>query len=129
VIRKQLVSLAISTLLFYGACAPAHILERPPFTGHYKYTDPHEAVQVFLKAVDRGELTVFDRKIEKSMLVPVRVEYVYELDSAVPTIKVYSRLKEPIAIPGSETCKVYEVGAILDASGTIIKIESHVRTE
>jgi hypothetical protein len=128
-VRKCMVLAVLLTSFFCSSFAAAHILERPPFTGQYRYTDPHEAVEVFSKAVSRGELVVFGHRIENSMLVPLRVEYVYELDSAVPTIKVYSRLKNPISVPGSDTCKVYSLGATLDANGTIVEIESHVRTE
>ena len=102
----------------------------------YRYRDsavtasePYFIFPVFLKAVSRGELVVFDRRIEESMLIPVRVEYVYELDSAVPTIKVYSKLKDPMSVPGHDNCKVKGISVTLDANGGIIKIESHVGFE
>ena len=128
-VSKYMLLAVLLAAFFCSPFAAAHILERPPFTGQYRYTDPHQAVEVFSKAVSRGELVVFDHRIENSMLVPERVEYVYELDSAVPTIRVYSRLKNPISVPGSDSCKVYSVSATLDADGTIIEIESHVHSK
>jgi len=107
----------------------AGILEQPPSVRTLNLTDPHVAVEVFIQAVSRGELVVFNRKIEMSALVPLRVEYVYDLNNAKPTIKVYSKLKEPMSVPGHENCKVKGIDATLNANGEIVKIESHVEFE
>jgi hypothetical protein len=107
----------------------AKILEQPLGVGWAKFADPHAVVEVFIKAVNRGELVVFNRKIEESMLIPVRVEYAYELDSAIPTVKVYSKLKNPMSVPGHENCKVHSISVTLDENGGIVKIESHVGFE
>jgi hypothetical protein len=129
IIKKHIVVFALLTLILCSTNSFAKILEQPPGDETSKLADPHAVVEVFLKAVSRGELVVFDRRIEESMLIPVRVEYVYELDSAVPTIKVYSKLKDPMSVPGHDNCKVKGISVTLDANGGIIKIESHVGFE
>ncbi len=56
-------------------------------------------VGAFLEAVDRGEFVVFGRKLDRSMITPARVEYVYELDSRVPIIRIYSHLNRGLSVP------------------------------
>lgn len=56
------------------------------------------------------------------MLIPVRVEYVYELNNAIPKIKAYSDLKQPTPVTGQTNCKVRGVSVILDAEGTLSKL-------
>jgi len=81
---------------------------------------PHEIVEIYFKAVSRGELIVSNQILDKSMLVPIRVEYIYELNSAISSIKVYSEFKQPMLIQGQECCKIRGVKATLDADGHII---------
>jgi hypothetical protein len=94
--------------------------------GEPKFLDPHAIVATYLKAVDRGELIVFDRRLDRSMVAPRRVEYVFEIDSRTPTVKVYADLLQPMAVPHDETCEVRAVSALLDASGKIVETEAHV---
>ena len=107
----------------------AHITELPLDRIKPQFHEPHEVVEIYFQAVGRGELVVFDRKLDKSMLIPVRVEYVYELDSAIPRIKVYSELKEFMPVPGQTNCKLRGVSVILDADGRIIETEAHIWPE
>lgn len=107
----------------------AHVLERPAGPVSQEFHEPHEVIEMYFKAVSRGELIVFDRKLDKSMLIPVRVEYVYELNSTIPRVKVYSELKQPMSVPAQEGCKVRGVSAIIDTEGRIIEIEAHVWPE
>jgi hypothetical protein len=107
----------------------AHILEQPHAPIKPDFSEPHEVIGIYLKAVDRGELIVLDRKLKRTMLIPIRVEYVYELDSAIPRIKVYSKLKQPIPVPEQGTCKIKGVSAILDHNGRIIETEAHIWPE
>lgn len=101
--------------------APGHLLapSKP------KIEDPDNLVHAFLQAVDRGELRVFGRTLDRSMIIPVRVEYVYELSSRKTRVKVHSNLKEPIAVPDQQDCRVSSVSAVIEG-GSIIEIESHV---
>jgi hypothetical protein len=65
----------------------------------YPEINVNQVVAVFLGSVDRGELSVFDKPITRSMLKPVRVEYVYSLDQHLPTVGVFSEITVPISFP------------------------------
>ena len=60
-------------------------------------------IDVFFKAMDRGELIVFEQQIDESILIPLRVEYVYELNGSQPTVKIYSEIKKIIPVPDHKT--------------------------
>ena len=107
----------------------AHVLERPPGPIKPEFKEPHKVIEIYLNAVSRGELTVLDQTLDKSMLIPIRVEYVYDLNSAIPRVKVYSELKQPIPIPVQDSLKLHGISASLDAYGHIIEIEAHIRPE
>ena len=92
-----------------------------------QFQDPHGVVTVFLEAVARGELVVFDRTLDKGMLIPVRVEYAYGLDGTAPVIKVYVTLKQPLSLPGHETFVIHGVSTIISTDGRILEIISHVK--
>jgi hypothetical protein len=100
---------------------PEHLInpERP------RIEDPDTVVQHYLAAVDRGELEIFGMKLDRSMLNPVRVEYVYDLSSRATRVKVHSNLKEPLAVPGQRGCQILAVGAVME-DRHITEIESHV---
>ena len=121
--------LTFFVLVACGAYAFAHVVEGPLGQIEPQFREPREIVEMYFQAVDRGELVVFDRKLNKSMLRPISVEYVYELKSDTPRIKVYSELKQPIPMPGQESCKLRGVSAILDAAGRIIETEAHIWPE
>jgi len=90
-----------------------------------KIEDPDTVVQRYLAAVDRGELEIFGMKLDRSMLNPVRVEYVYDLSSRTTRIKIHSNLKESLPVPGQHGCQILSVGAEMEG-GHISEIESHV---
>ena len=114
--------------LFIAACnyTFAYTSERTPGSFKPDFPEPHEVVDIFLKAVSRGELIVFDRKLDKSMITPVRVEHVYDINSAVSSVIVYSELKQPMPVPIEENCSVRGVSATLDAGGHIIEVKAHI---
>lgn len=87
--------------------------------------DPDALVGRYLEAVDRGELRVFGQKIDRAMIVPIRVEYVYDLPDRTMRIKVYSNLKQPLAMPDQPDCQILGVSAVME-EGVITEIESHV---
>lgn len=87
--------------------------------------DPDQLVHRYLQAVDRGELEIFGQKLDRSMIVPARVEYVYELSSQTTRIKVHSNLKTPLPVPGRSDCRILGVSAVME-EGMITEIESHV---
>lgn len=88
-----------------------------------------EVVEIFLIAVDRGELVVFDKTITRSMLDPIQVKYVYTSDVEDPTISVYSFLLQPLKIPGVDDCTAGGIEAILDIDGSIIDSSIHIQSK
>jgi hypothetical protein len=102
-------------------------------TAPYCLTDPNRphiagaetVLKSYLDAVDRGELRTFGRRLERSELIPVRVEYIYQISSGTMEIKVYSDLKEPVPVPGQPGSKVLGVSSTMD-DGKIVETESHI---
>lgn len=104
----------------------ALVVEGSPGAIKPDFSGPHEVVNIYLKAVSRGELIVFDQKLDESMITPVRVEHVYDINSAISSVIVYSELKQPIPVPIQENCSVRGVSATLDSDGHIIEIKVHI---
>jgi hypothetical protein len=128
--KPRYLLLLVSVIIMNGGKNTfAHISEQPHAPIKPEFSEHHEVIRTYFKAVSRGELIVLERKLEKSMLIPIRVEYVYELDSAIPRIKVYSKLKQPIPVPEQGTCKIKGVSSILDNNGRIIETEAHIWPE
>ncbi|MDO9467078.1 MAG: hypothetical protein Q7J36_07235 [Thiobacillus sp.] len=100
---------------------PKHLID----PGLPRIEDPGKLVDRFLQAVDRGELTVFGQTIARAMIVPVRIEYVYELADRAMRIKIYSNLNAPLPVPGQDDCRILGVSAVME-DGSITEIESHV---
>lgn len=90
-----------------------------------KIEDPDSLVHRYLQAVDRGELMIFGQKLDRSMIVPVRIEYVYELSSRTTRIKVHSNLKAPLQVPGQRDCQVLTVSTVIE-DDHITEVESHI---
>jgi hypothetical protein len=86
-------------------------------------------VDVFLTAVDRGELVVFGKVLDRTMLNPVEVRYIYTRDNPEPRIEVFSLLLAALKMPGLDDCRIEGIGASLDANGTIIESRVHVSPE
>ena len=107
----------------------AHALDKPPSDIKPEFTEPQTIVSIYMKAVNRGELIVFDRKINMSMITPIRVEYVYELNNTTPKVKVYSEIKQPIPVQNLEGCKIKGVSSILDNNGHIIDTAVHISND
>lgn len=92
---------------------------------------PLKIIEIFYDAVNRGQLIVFEKKLDGSMMIPIRIEYVYELNGDEPTVKIYSELKKLISISLYEGVKIKlsGVSVVLDSSGDIIDIKAHVVPE
>lgn len=118
--------LALGLFIAGSSYTFAHVLERSPGLIGPGISEPHEVVDIYLKAVRRGELIVFDQKLDESMITPVRVEHVYDINSAISSVIVYSELKQPIPVPIQENCSVRGVSATLDAEGHIIEVKAHI---
>ncbi|HYA37751.1 MAG TPA: hypothetical protein VEI74_05715 [Candidatus Methylomirabilis sp.] len=91
----------------------------------YPQINPRLVVDVFLEAVDRGELIVFKKRISRSMLEPERVEYIYALDDHAPTVKVFSALKKPFPFPDMPEVLVEGITGALDWNGHITESTVH----
>ncbi|HWR76701.1 MAG TPA: hypothetical protein VN283_05785 [Thiobacillus sp.] len=114
--------LAITLDAGYAAVnVPEHLID----PGKPRIDDPDSLVHGYLDAVDRGELIVFGRRLDRSMITPTHVEYVYELSSRKTRVKIHSTLKEPMPVPDHPDCQVLSVSAVIDG-GNIFEIESHV---
>ena len=118
--------IAFVMLFTAGGKALAHVSNMPPSFVEHKFDQPREVIKVFLQAVDRGELIVFEQVIDRSMIVPVEVEYVYQLDSAIPRLSVYAELKQPIPVRDADGCEVHAVSAVLDNAGSIVESVVHI---
>lgn len=117
------------TLFVYSLGPLAHTLDRPHGYVKPEFQEPRKVIEIYFKAVERGELTIFRQVLDKDMLKPLHVEYVYALDSATPLVKVYSMLKHPIFVIGQKNCKVRGVSSTLDSEGRIVSNEAHIWPE
>ena len=79
-----------------------------------------------MAAVDRGELKVFGRTLDRSMIEPVSVEYLFELETGVSRIRIFSKIQTPISLPGIEGCKLYGISAVIGIDGRILETEAHL---
>lgn len=92
------------------------------------FYSPLEMLERYFDAVNRGALTVYGRLITKAMLVPIRVENIYEIKSGLSSWKIYSELEPPMEVAGQVCCKIIGVGAVLDPEGGILETEIHLGT-
>lgn len=86
----------------------------------------NQVVEIFLIAVDDGELIVFDNIITRDMLQPVEVKYIYTYDNETPTISVFSLLRKPLIIPGIDDCAASGIEVIMDIDGNIVDSSVHI---
>ena len=84
-----------------------------------------EVFNIFLQAVDRGQLKLFDKTLSRDMVEPKRVEYVYTPETPYPMIKIYSALKDPMPLPTMPDANIIGVSGVMDASGNIIETTAH----
>lgn len=91
-----------------------------------EFIQPKKIMLNYYKAVDSGKLIVFGIQLEKTMLIPVHVDYIYQINDQVPRIKVYSRLKNPMRIPEQGNNFFTGVCAVLDMFGEIVETEAHI---
>ena len=91
----------------------------------YPKVNVNEVFNIFLHAVDRGQLKLFDKTLSRDMLKPLRVEYVYTSETPYPMVKVYSVLKEPMPLPSMPDANIIGVSGVMDASGNIVETTAH----
>jgi len=93
----------------------------------YPQINPKQVVDVFLKAVDGGELIVFEKRLNRSMIEPEQIEYIYTLDNHMPTVRVFSVLKKPVPFPDMPEVLVEGVTGVLDWNGHITESTVHCK--
>jgi hypothetical protein len=86
----------------------------------YPAIDPQQVVDVFMAAVGRGELLVFNEPLAVDALDPRQVEYVYALESWLPTVRVHAILRQPFPIPGAPNVRGTAVTGVLDWMGRFV---------
>ena len=81
------------SVLFIIACSVVakSALAAESFTEQQKI-ESHLIINLFLDAVERGELIVFEQVLSRSMLEPINISYVYNIENDDITISLYSRL-------------------------------------
>jgi hypothetical protein len=88
-----------------------------------------EVVAMFDAAVARGELVVFERRLHPDKVRAVRVEYVVDLDSRFPTVKVYAELTPQLDPPHMPNCKAFAISAFISVDGHITGTDVHIRPD
>ena len=123
---RRVTQILIAAFLVAGTAAAATVLDRSAGEAKPEQVEPHDIIKLFIAAVERGELQVFGRRLDRSMIVPERVEYAYSVDSTVPLIKVYARLTPPIPAPNHKDCEIRAVSATMAVDGHNVDTEIHV---
>ena len=93
----------------------------------YPDINSKQVAEVFLKAVDRGELLIFKKPITRSMLKPERVIYSYSMERHLPTVSVYSALTVDLPFPDMPDVLVEGVNGTLDWKGHITESSIHCK--
>ena len=84
-------------------------------------------LNLFLDAVERDGLIIFEQKITRSMINPAQVAYIYDIEKDELTISIYSKLKSPIMIPHyDEKFYVDAVSVVVGESGEVEIVKAHV---
>lgn len=125
---KYKVTLFFFALVFIGFYVRAHITGPAQEKIVPVFTKPYEVVRIFLEAVKRGELIVFEYTLTPEMVIPERVDYSYKLDSPTPTITIYSSMIKPMVFPQFQDLAIYGVSASMDAEGVIFETKAHVQS-
>lgn len=126
--KLDLTSLGLLLIVSLMSCSvAAYVPEDPPATVPSLFRDPNDVVRIFLEAVERGELVVFEHQLDRSMIKPTRVEYIYDLNSTIPEVRVYCELKTPVTIPEHKDCELRAVSATVSADGRIIEVKAYIQ--
>jgi len=93
----------------------------------HRKMESHLILNLFLDAVERDGLVVFEQKITRLMIKPSQVAYIYDIEKDELTISIYSKLKSPIMIPHyDEKFYVDAVSVIVGETGDIEIVKAHV---
>ena len=111
----------LSGTVAYSSVAPNQIK-----SNEVEFIQPDKILSQYYQAVDRGELVVFGIHLDRSMLIPVHVNYIYLLNTEIPRVKVYARLKKPMRIPEQGNNTFTAICAYIDMFGVIVETEAHI---
>lgn len=109
-------------------CVAAGPDERQDIDSQHKKIELQLILNLFLKAVDGGELSLFDQVLSKDMIEPAHIAQVYDLDNDTISITIFCRLKETLKVPHyNEAFYVDGLTAYINPEGVIYQITAHVK--
>ena len=130
-----LVCLSVSSVIYIESVSAANMAKleiNEPFVGSesqatvpFPKIDINKVFEIFLLAVDQGQLQVFDKTLSREILRPVQVEYVYTQEDPYPVVKVFSVLDEPLSLPSLPDIQIMGVIGVMDIDGNIIESIVH----
>ena len=123
---KTLTLLVFVMVISFNSTTLAKQLEQTPSPVKPDFRQPHNIIELYLKAVNNGELMIYDRKLDQSMITPIRVDYKYELKNPILIVQVYSELVQPIPVPDMEDCQIHGLSSIIDTDGHITETRAHI---
>jgi hypothetical protein len=91
----------------------------------YPKINVSEIFSIFFRAVDLGQLRLFDKTLTRDMLRPVKVEYIYTQADPYPTVNVFSELRNPIPLPAMPDAYIMGVSGVMDMNGNIVESIAH----
>ena len=91
----------------------------------YPLLNVRQVFDIYLKAVDDGQLIAFTILFDRSMIEPQLVEYIYTLESDFPTVKVYSNLTSPVPLPIRPDMVIIGISSIMNPDGNIVQSIVH----
>jgi len=133
-ITLRLLALILTgVLLSTGPTVQAHLggeFDTPVVIDEGKIPYPRIEIQqvfgIFLNAVDRGELILFEERLTRRCIEARNVIYEYRPGNRYPLIKIYSDIVEPMALPDMPAMRIVGVTAVLDENGHVIETIAHV---
>jgi hypothetical protein len=122
--RTLLGTFAVATTLLCPISAASSSLS--PMPSGLGCKSPQDVLDAFDRSLQLGRLVVFGQKVARHQLVPVRVEFGYELESRVRTITVQSTLLSVITVPENDELVVRDVDVVFDGEGQFMESRAHV---
>jgi hypothetical protein len=95
----------------------------------YPKIDIEEVFNIFLRAVDQGQMRLFDKTLTRDILDPIRVEYIYTPEDPYPRINVFSELLIPMPLPAMPDVFIMGVTGVMDVDGNIKESIAHCDIE
>lgn len=91
-------------------------------TPRHPVIDTARLIEVFYEAVERGELMVFELKIDRSMIEPTEITYSYDLKGFQNTVLVIGNITKPVVCRYSKNFYIKSVTARLNDQGNIVEV-------